>query len=127
MDDLLRTTKALADGNRLRALAALLEHGELCVCQVTELLGLATATVSRHLGILQEARLATSRKDGRWVYFAASPDIDPRLLAWLTEAWARSPERTVDRRALRAIARLDPVDLCRAQRPHPVSGGGHER
>ena len=126
MDQLLQTTRALADGNRLRALAALLVRGELCVCQITELLGLATATVSRHLAVLQGAGLVTSRKQGRWVYFAPAPGLDPRLLAWLNAAWRKSPALADDRRALRAIARLDPVDLCRLQRPRLAEGRADE-
>ena len=39
MKELLRVTKALADENRLRLLVAL-QEGELCVCQLTELLEL---------------------------------------------------------------------------------------
>jgi len=69
MEQTLRITKALADGNRLRAVMALVDHDELCVCQITELLGLATATVSRHMSMLQSASLVTSRKEGRWVYY----------------------------------------------------------
>lgn len=126
MDQLLRTTRALADGNRLRSLAALLAQGEMCVCQITELLGLATATVSRHLAVLQRAGLVTSRKEGRWVYFAPASGLDPRMLAWLDAAWRKSPALAADRRALRAIARLDPVDLCRQQRPRPAGGRAHE-
>lgn len=127
MDQLLQTTRALADGNRLRALAALLWHGELCVCQITELLGLATATVSRHLAVLQGAQLITSRKEGRWVYFAPASGLDPRLLAWLNAAWKGSPALAADRRSMRAITRLDPVDLCRLQRPRLAGVNTDER
>jgi len=47
-------TKALSDGNRLRVVVSLMEHEELCVCQITEMLKLATATVSRHMSVLSE-------------------------------------------------------------------------
>ncbi len=43
-----KVTKALGDVQRLRILS-LLEHGELCVCQIIEVLGLAPSTVSKHL------------------------------------------------------------------------------
>ena len=68
MRELLAITKALADENRLRILAAL-DGRELCLCQIVELLGLATSTVSRHASVLQQARLIESRKQGRWTYF----------------------------------------------------------
>jgi DNA-binding transcriptional ArsR family regulator len=41
-------TKALADENRIRIFLALKDQ-ELCVCQITELMGLAPSTTSKHL------------------------------------------------------------------------------
>ena len=51
MKEFLAITKALSDENRVRALMAL-TGGELCVCQVIELLGLTPSTVSKHLAAL---------------------------------------------------------------------------
>ena len=73
MRELLAVMKALADENRLRIVAAL-EGQELCLCQLVELLGLATSTVSRHASILQQARLVESRKQGRWTYFRTAEE-----------------------------------------------------
>jgi len=67
--------KALGDENRLKAIVAL-SYGELCACQLVELLDLADSTVSRHLAILKEAGLIKDRKRGRWVYFRINDDID---------------------------------------------------
>lgn len=61
-------TKALSDPNRVRALLSL-RNGELCLCQIIELLSLAPSTVSRHMTILKQAGLINSRKDSRWVYY----------------------------------------------------------
>ncbi|NLD99686.1 MAG: winged helix-turn-helix transcriptional regulator [Fibrobacter sp.] len=61
-------TKALSDQNRVRAFMALL-RGELCSCQIIELLSLAPSTVSKHMSILKTAGLVESRKDSRWVYY----------------------------------------------------------
>ena len=69
MKDFLNITKALADENRLRMLMAL-QDGELCVCQITELMGLAMSTVSKHLSILYQAGLVNARKEGRWMYYS---------------------------------------------------------
>src|ERR1035437_4814751 len=69
MRDCLNITKALSDENRLRMLMAL-RDGELCVCQLTELMGLAMSTVSKHLSILYQAGLVAARKDARWMYYS---------------------------------------------------------
>ncbi len=121
MEQTLRITKALADGNRLRAVMALIDHDALCVCQITELLDLATATVSRHMSVLQNAHLVTSRKKGRWVYYALSTGFPRRLLAWLKEALADSEALTADREKLEGILSLDPDELCRNQRKRCAS------
>ena len=68
MDGFIAVTKALSDTNRVRALMAL-RKGELCVCQIIELLGLAPSTVSKHMSVLKQAGLVDSRKDSRWVYY----------------------------------------------------------
>ena len=60
--------RAIADPSRLRILK-LLEPEELCVCQITAVLGLAPATVSKHLSALKAAGLIAQRKAGRWVYY----------------------------------------------------------
>lgn len=121
MEQTLRITKALADGNRLRAVMALVGHDELCVCQITELLDLATATVSRHMSLLQNAHLVTSRKQGRWVYYALSKDFPKRLLAWLKETLADSGILAADREKLESILSLEPDALCRDQRKRCTS------
>ena len=68
MRSTLRITKALSDIQRLRILM-ILRAGELCVCQIIAVVGLAPSTVSKHLSILSAADLVDSRKDGRWAYY----------------------------------------------------------
>ena len=68
MRRIVRTTKALADENKIRIIGVL-KGCELCVCQLTELLCLAPSTVSNHLSILRNARLIDGRKQGRWMYY----------------------------------------------------------
>ena len=56
----LAITKALSDANRVRVLMGL-TTGELCVCQIIELLSLAPSSVSKHMSVLRQARLVESR------------------------------------------------------------------
>ena len=69
LTDFVATIKALSDPHRIRAVMAL-RDGELCVCRIIELLGLAPSTISKHMSILKLAGLVESRKEGRWVYYA---------------------------------------------------------
>jgi DNA-binding transcriptional ArsR family regulator len=60
--------KALAHPGRLRMLG-MLRGGDLCVCQLTAVLGLAASTVSSHLSDLRRAGLVAERRDGKWVHY----------------------------------------------------------
>lgn len=116
MEAALNIAKALADGNRMRVVIALMEHDELCVCQITEMLGLATATVSRHMSVLQNARLVESRKENRWVFYRLVNTFPALLGQWLKEWSGSSREITADRQNLLTILASQPDDLCRRQK-----------
>lgn len=116
MEQTLNIAKALADGNRMRVIAALMSRDELCVCQITELLQLAPATVSRHMTILQNARLVQSRKEGRWVFYRLTATFPGLLQQWLSDALAGSAEIQADLRRLQTIVAGDPDDLCRQRK-----------
>ncbi len=60
--------KALGDKNRLRILK-MLEQRPLCVCEIRDILGLATSTVSQHLAILRNAGFIYDIKDNKWVEY----------------------------------------------------------
>jgi DNA-binding transcriptional ArsR family regulator len=118
MREFMNLTKALADANRVRALLAL-QQGELCVCQLTELFGLAPSTMSKHLSVLYQAGLVTQRKDGRWIYYAL-PDADAPVavreaIDWATQSLERNPCITEDRQRLKQVLRQNPAELCKRQ------------
>ena len=84
-----KSFKALADSNRLRILK-ILQQKSLCVCEMTEILGLATSTVSKHLSILREAGFITNHKDGRWVNYKITEESSnyySRPLLDILEPW----------------------------------------
>ncbi len=111
-------TKALADANRVRVLLALQER-ELCVCQITELLGLSPSTISKHLSILHQAGLIESRKAKRWV-FCRLPGKDASVstreaIGWVQKSLGDDMQAIEDRRKLRQILKIDPSAICRRQ------------
>jgi len=112
-------TRALADPNRVRILLAL-RRGELCVCQITELFGLAFSTISKHLSILQHAGLIQSRKSERWVYYRLPDAIASvavrEALDWVRKSLAGTDEAGTDAKRLRKILRTDLAVICRRQK-----------
>jgi DNA-binding transcriptional ArsR family regulator len=119
MRSTLRITKALSDIQRLRILL-MLRTGELCVCQVIAVLGLAPSTVSKHLSILSAAGLVDSRKDGRWAFFRlpqgeALKAVKP-VLKWLGGALEGDDSVAKDAKQLEAALACPPERLSERQR-----------
>lgn len=111
MQTLVAIGKALGDETRVRALYAL-RDGELCVCQLIELLNLAPSTISKHLDILHRAGLVTRRKRGRWQFYQ------------LAGRGASRPVRDAIRWALRTLEdeqtiRADVQRLCCIREKNP--------
>lgn len=117
--DLVTVIKAIADKNRVRLLFAL-KRQKLCVCQLTEMLGLAPSTVSKHISLLKSARLVESQKQGRWVYYSLSEKrispIAKEAVNWLFHFAADTEEIEKDQRSLNKILKSDPGILCRMKK-----------
>ncbi len=116
--DVVTVARALGDPTRLRVLHAL-SRRELCVCQITELAGLAPSTVSRHMSLLQDAGLVESRKEGRWVYYRPPEEPKPHVagaLSWALETFGMTEQAHRDDQMLQKILECDPEELCRRQR-----------
>jgi len=62
--------KALSDPARLRLVSLIASNGEMCVCDLTEPLGLTQPTVSHHLKVLSNAGLVHREQRGKWAHFS---------------------------------------------------------
>ena len=71
--------KLLADPGRLRMIYALLEAGEMCVCDLAASVDATESSTSHQLRQLRMAGLVRSRKEGRTVYYRID-DTHVRLL-----------------------------------------------
>lgn len=81
---LAETFRALGDPTRVRMLDAL-SHGELCVCDLAQLIGLSQSAVSHQLRLLRQLRLVRSRRAGRMVFYA----LDDRHIVTLVRQGLR--------------------------------------
>ena len=68
--------KALADKNRLRIIYLLNGKRDICVCEITDIIGLSQPTISSHLRLLENAGLVESNKDGLWVNYNINSQAD---------------------------------------------------
>ena len=108
--EILSITKALSDETRVRALMSL-KDGELCLCQIIEVLGLAPSTISKHMNVLQRARLVERRKRGKWHFYRLADGQDQskarRALAWVLSELRDNPTIAQDAKRIRKVRKQD--------------------
>lgn len=111
MKTLVKTTKALADVNRIKILK-LLQQRPLCVCEIQELIPLAQSTISTHLRVLTEADLISFTKNGLWVIYEFTVPKDIKLNKMLENllAYLESDEDILD--LLQKAKTIDRNNIC---------------
>ncbi len=72
---------ALSHETRLRCVMLLMQHDELCVCELTHAIGAAQPHVSRHLAQLRKLGLLVDRREGLWIHYR----INPALPQWVAD------------------------------------------
>ena len=117
MREFFSITKALSDESRVRALLTI-KDGELCLCQIIEVLGLSPSTVSKHMNVLQQAGLVLRRKAGKWHYYRLADGetsaVARRALVWALEELKDDLEVREDVRRTREVRRqqLEELSAC---------------
>jgi ArsR family transcriptional regulator len=112
MKEFVRVMKALSDPSRVKVLKVL-QHKSMCVCEIQKALGLAQPTISKHLKILEEAGLVTSRKSGLWVnYTLADGNPTPYASALLGNLrhWLQNDAEIV--RMVENLPAIRREDIC---------------
>jgi DNA-binding transcriptional ArsR family regulator len=108
--EILAIARALADESRLRALVAV-SGGELCLCQLIEILGLAPATVSRHMNLLQQAGLVERTRRGKWRFYRLASRSKSRAVRravdWALAEVGGDARLRSDARKIRVVRRQD--------------------
>ena len=97
--------RAFSDPIRLRILH-LLRDGELCVCDLVEILHAPQPTVSRHLSYLRRAGLVKARQERSWNFYELSPAkkaFHKKLLECLSVCFREVPELEADGQRARSI------------------------
>ena len=69
MLDLADLFKMFADSTRVKIICALLES-EMCVCDISALLGMTKSSISHQLRLLRQTKLVKNRREGKIVYYS---------------------------------------------------------
>lgn len=106
MFSFMNITKALSDENRVRIVNAL-NGRSLCVQQIISLLKLAPSTVSKHISVLQKARLVDFVRNGKWViYSLVSVDENPLIkdiVSFIEKGSGKSKQILLDEENIKQI------------------------
>jgi len=78
-EGLSRLFKAMGDPTRMRILWAL-ETGEMCVCDISALLGVSESAVSHQLRTLRHLDLVANRREGTILYYRLNDDHVRQLM-----------------------------------------------
>lgn len=81
--ELASVLKALADPVRLQLVSIIAANGEMCACDLPELVDRRQPTVSHHLSVLTQAGLLDRDQRGKWAWFRVRPDRLQALCAAL--------------------------------------------
>jgi ubiquinone/menaquinone biosynthesis C-methylase UbiE/DNA-binding transcriptional ArsR family regulator len=73
MSSTLKSLRALSDPTRLRIIS-LLENDELSVNELQEITRMGQSRISTHLGLLQDAELVQSRREGKRTFYRLHPE-----------------------------------------------------
>ena len=71
--DLAELFNIFGDSTRIRILYVLFE-AEMCVCDIAALLGMTQSAISHQLRALKNAKLVTSRREGKTVFYSLADD-----------------------------------------------------
>jgi len=77
--DLAELFKVFGDSTRIKILYALFE-AELCVCDISQLLGITQTAISHQLRVLKANKLVSARKEGKNVFYSLADDHVYRII-----------------------------------------------
>ena len=127
MEQIVQFFKALSDEIRLR-IVMLLTYGELCVCDLMEILGEPQSKISRHLAYLKHSGITESRRVGVWMHYRLKDSqngIFKAQMDFLREKLSPLPPFRADRERLlelkkqggcKAIMKLRPTRLLKSSK-----------
>lgn len=105
--------KAISDESRIRIINLLKSKKEVCVCEITEIINLSQPTISSHLKKLQEAGIITFRKDGLWVNYYLSEEMDTEIKELIDLIIRFIEKDPIVKKDLLKAAHIDRIAICK--------------
>jgi ArsR family transcriptional regulator, lead/cadmium/zinc/bismuth-responsive transcriptional repressor len=64
---------------RIKILYLLQEEGQLCPCDLSDILGMNISAISQHLRKMKDGKIVSSKKTGQTIFYSISPDYSDIL------------------------------------------------
>lgn len=96
--DLAEIFKVFGDSTRIRIMYSL-QAGEMCVCDISELLGMTQSAISHQLRLLKTHRLVKSRRDGKSIFYSLDDEHVTSILAQGLRHISERPETAYNPRS----------------------------
>ena len=106
--------RGFADPTRLRVLNVL-AAGELCVCDIVDILDIPQPAVSRHLAYLRRCELVEVTRNWKYAHYRLAPAIHPvqaNLIACVRSCFAGIELLDQERRDAEARVSAREIDPC---------------
>lgn len=103
--------KALSEPIRIR-IFMLISQGEICVCEIQEVLNEPQSKVSRHLSYLKHSGIIEAKRVGRWMHYSVRKDMDPSIKAHIQFIRDRCSSFEIFEKDLQRLKELKRKKIC---------------
>jgi ArsR family transcriptional regulator len=113
VERIIKILKAISDENKFRIICLIFHKSGLCVCEITEIIGLSQSTVSTHLKKLQDAGLITYSKNGLWINYYINKDLEKIFLNLLSILIAQLKNDKKIKEDLKKAEKVSRLEICK--------------
>ena len=128
MEEWVQLFKALGDETRLR-IVGLLTQGELCVCDLMDVLEEPQSKISRHLSYLKHSGLSYSKRVGVWMHYGLREKADERCYHLVRFLREELPALSQSRKDIDRLRELKRYGGCKSDQKATKGyrGAGHPK
>jgi len=104
----------LSDETRLRCVIMLQRERELCVCEISQIIGSNQPKISRHLALMRNSGLVLDERRGQWIYYS----LNQELPQWAKRIIESASDNLIKKEPyfsdVRKIGSLKKENICKA-------------
>lgn len=104
----------LSDETRLRCLVLLQKKGELCVCELSQIIDSIQPKISRHLALMRQSGLVSDERRGQWVYYSLNPSLPNWIKSLITSTLENLMKEEPYRSDIKKVGTLKKKDICKS-------------